>query len=61
MPISVAEHLAGAQSAGLLDVLAGDPAAAHYYEDLVLLGQFFEGLGVLLEAFGIAACQDGAA
>jgi hypothetical protein len=29
--------------------------------DLVHLGQLFEGLGVLLEALGIAACQDGAA
>ena len=46
----VAEHLAGAQGARLFDVLAGDPAAAHDDEDLVLLGQFFEGLGVLLEA-----------
>jgi hypothetical protein len=53
--------LTGAQRRGLLDVLAGDPAAAHDYEYLVLFGQFFEGLSVLLEAFCIAACKDGAA
>ena len=46
----VAEHLDGAQGARLFDVLAGDPAAADDYEDLVLLGQFFEGLGVLPQA-----------
>ena len=57
----VAKHLAGAQGAGLFDVLASDPAAAYDHVDLVLGCQFFEGLGVLLEAFCIAACQDGAA
>ncbi len=61
MPMVSQNISAGAQGAGLFDVLAGDPAAADYDEDLVLLGQFFEGLGVLLQALGIAACQDGAA
>ena len=39
----VAEHLAGAQSARLFDVLASDFAAAHYYEDLVLGLRIYEG------------------
>jgi len=43
----VAEHLRCAQGARFLDVLASDPAAAHDDVDLVLLGQLFEGLGVL--------------
>ncbi|MCK9441679.1 MAG: hypothetical protein M0Q13_09690 [Methanothrix sp.] len=46
----ITKHLAGTQGASLLDVLAGDPAAAYYYEDLVLGSQFLEGLDVLTQA-----------
>ena len=55
---SIAKHLAGAQGKGLGDVLAGDPAAAYYYEDLVLDCQLLEGLGVLTQARCVVACQD---
>lgn len=55
----IAKHLAGAQGARFFDVLAGDPAATD--EDLVLLSEFFQGLGVLAQARCVAACQDGAA
>ncbi|MCK9567034.1 MAG: hypothetical protein M0Q43_13425 [Methanothrix sp.] len=54
----IAKHLAGAQGASFLDVLAGDLAAAYYYEDLVLGSQFLEGLSVLTQARCVAACQD---
>lgn len=54
----IAKHLRCAQGAGLGDVLASDPAAAYYYEDLVLGSQFLGGLDVLTQARCVAACQD---
>lgn len=46
----IAKHLAGAQSAGLLDVLAGDTAATDDNEDLMLGSQLFQSGSVLTQA-----------
>jgi len=54
----IAKHLARAHGTGLGDALAGDHAAAYYYEDRALRCQLLEGLGVLTQARCVAACQD---
>jgi hypothetical protein len=53
----IVKHLAGAQGTGLGDVLAGNPAAAYYYEDLVLGSQLFQSGDVLTQARCVATCQ----